>query len=55
MDSAEVIQQLEALRAEYEAKIALLESEKARLYHAIGTLAYEVKCLKGLLQQRGEE
>jgi len=52
VDSDEVISQLEQIHAEYSAKIAVLESEKERLYHALGTLAYEVKCLKGMLRDR---
>ena len=52
MDSDEVISQLEQLHAEYQAKIAVLEAEKERLYHALGTLTFEVKSLKGYLAQR---
>jgi hypothetical protein len=51
VETDEVISQLEQLHAEYSAKIAVLEAEKERLYHALGTLAFEVKVLKGALAQ----
>jgi hypothetical protein len=49
VETDEVISQLEQLHAEYQARIAVLEAEKERLYHALGTLAFEVKVLKGSL------
>lgn len=49
MDSDEVIRQLEGVRAEYEARIAILEAERERLYHALGTATFEIKSLESAL------
>lgn len=46
-----MIQNLESIRADYEARIAALEAERDQLIVSLGSLAFEVKCLKGVVEQ----